>query len=290
MLRHRWFEIVGDYSGRQLTNSRDKLIALSGLAHSYYERESKSGISYKDYKGGRRGKYAAGLWEADMPSALLWRAPSGQRPSEYRAPTWSWASVDGHISYDSQMLESESQHGGIWVPDDPPSPRETSEYDFGAFHVEEIEATTSSLDSMGAVSAGHITLTGLVAITIIDEESYTDSEPDSESTYTWLRDRDGLVVGVLLADVQTEVRPNNIYCISVRDEQDGAVVEMPKELHEVNHRTVGEESENIKMVMGLGLVKIGEEEDKKVFKRLGLVRWVRKDLFFGKEVSTIKII
>lgn len=98
------------------------------------------------------------------------------------------------------------------------------------------------------------------------------------------------MVGVLLADVQTEVRPNNIYCVSVRDEQDGAVVEMPKELHEVNHRTVGEESENIKMVMGLGLVKIGEEEDKKVFKRLGLVRWVRKDLFFGKEVSTIKII
>ena len=188
------------------------------------------------------------------------------------------------------MLESKAQYGGIWIPDDPPSPRESSEYDFGAFRVEEIETTTSALDSMGAVSAGHITLTGLIAITIIDEESYTDSKSDSESTYTWLRDRDGLVVGVLLADVQTEVRPNNIYCISVRDEQDGAVVEVPEELRNMIHKTAGGESENIGMVMGLGLVKIGEGEDRNVFKRLGLVRWVRKDLFDSKAVSTIKII
>ena len=188
------------------------------------------------------------------------------------------------------MLENKAQHGGIWVPDDPPSPRESSEYDFGAFRVEEIETTTGALDSMGAVSAGHITLTGLVAVTIIDEESYTDSESDSESTCTWLRDRDGLVVGALLADVQTEVRPDNIYCISVRDEQDDAVVEMPKELHEVHHRTFGDESENIEMVMGLGLVKNDGEEDGNVFTRLGLVRWVKKDLFVGKEVSSIKII
>ena len=273
-----------------MTNSRDKLIALSGLAHSYYERQSKSGVSYEDYKGGRRGKYAAGLWEADMPSALLWQTPSGQRPSEYRAPSWSWASVDGRISYHSQFLESETQHGGIWVPDEPPSPREPSEYDFGAFRVEEIEATTSSLDSMGAVSAGHITLAGLIAITIVDEASYTDSESDSGLTYTWLRDRDGLAVGALFADVQTEVRPNNIHCISVRNEPDGALVKMPEELRNLNHRTVGDESENIEMIMGLGLIKIGDDDDGNVFKRLGLVRWVRKDLFIGKEVSTIRII
>ena len=121
---------------RELTKGADKLIALSGLAHSYYEREGKPGVSHKDYKAGHRGKYGAGLWEADMPSALLWRSRSAQRPSEYRAPSWSWASVDGHISYDSQELESEAQYGGIWLPDDPPSPRESSEYDFGGFRVE----------------------------------------------------------------------------------------------------------------------------------------------------------
>ena len=44
------------------------------------------------------------------------------------------------------------------------------------------------------------------------------------------------------------------------------------------------------MIMGLGLARIGDDEDGKLFKRLGLVRWVRKELFVGKEVSTIKIV
>ena len=296
-----------DYSQRELTYGKDKLIALSGLAHDYYEREGQSGASYKYSQSDRRGKYAAGLWEVDMPSALLWRthqyppnmtqavnAPPlqpPQRPPEYRAPSWSWASIDGHISYDSQKLHSDSKYGGIWLPDDPPSPRESSEYDFGAFRVQEIETITSSLDSMGAVSAGHITLTGIVATAIIDEETYNISRWGFPSTYTWLRDPDGFVVGALLADVQTEVRPyNDIYCISTRDEQDGAEVKMPEELNKVNHGQVGDHFESGEMVMGLGLARIGEEADLKVFTRLGLVRWVRKEIFAGKEVSTIKLV
>lgn len=99
-----------------------------------------------------------------------------QRPSEYRAPSWSWASVDAHISYDSQMLDSDANYGGIWLPDDPPSPRESSEYDFGAFRVREIVTIRSSPDPMGAVCAGHITLTGLIATAIIDEETRTISK------------------------------------------------------------------------------------------------------------------
>ena len=99
-----------------------------------------------------------------------------------------------------------------------------------------------------------------------------------------------MVVGALLADVQTEVRPNGIYCVSVRDEQDGAEVKMPEKLRNMNHEAFGGESAGDEMIMGLGLVEIADEESRNVFKRLGLVRWVRKDLFFGKEVSTIKII
>ena len=305
------------YSQRNLTYGKDKLIALSGLAHYYdYEREVQSGAYYNyhfNYDQGEqrgkyvRGKYVAGLWEDDMPSALLWqtqqyppnmtqainasRLHPPQRPSEYRAPSWSWASVDAHISYDSQMLGSDAEYGGIWLPDDPSSPRESSEYDFGAFHVQEIETIKSSPDPMGAVCAGHITLTGLVATAIIDEETRTISELDSPSTYTWLRDPDFSVVGALLADVQTEVRPyDEIYCVSVRDEQDGAEVRMPEELDKVNYRQVGDRFERSGMVMGLGLTKIRQEEQGAVFRRLGLTRWVRKELFFGEDISTIKIV
>ena len=285
-LRRRWFDTVQNYSRRKLTYGKDKLIALSGLAHDY-EREGQSRASYKYYKGEERGKYAAGLWEADMPSALLWRTlrhpPPPQRASEYRVPSWSWASVDGYISYDSQMLENYTVSGGIWLSDDPPSPRESSEYDFGAFCVQEIETLTSSSDPMGTVFAGHITLTGLVATAISDEET--------SSTYTWLRDPDGLMVGALLADVPTEVRPyDKVYCASVRNERDGTLVKMPEELDEVNYGQVGDRFERSETVMGLGLAMIGEEENGKVFRRLGLVRWVRKELFAGKEVSTIKVV
>lgn len=296
------------YSQRKLTYGKDKLIALSGLAHYYYyEREGQSGAFYNHRKGEQRGKYAAGLWETDNPSALLWQTQQyppnmtqainasplhpPQRPPEYRAPSWSWASVDAHISYDSQKLDSDAKYGGIWLPDDPISPRESSEYDFGAFHVQEIETTKSSPDAMGAVCAGHITLTGLVATAIIDEETHTISKLGLPSTYTWLRDPDCSVVGALLADVQTEVRPyDDIYCVSVRDEQDGAVVRMPEELDKVNYGQVGDRFERSEMVMGLGLSRIGQEEDGNVFRRLGLIRWVRKELFVGKEISTIKIV
>lgn len=189
------------------------------------------------------------------------------------------------------MLDSIAQYGGIWLPDDLPSPRESSEYDFGAFHVQEIETITSPSDPMGAVSAGHITLTGIVATAVIDEESYTISRSGLPSTYTWLQDPDCLVVGALLADVQTEVRPSNkIYCVSIRDEQEGAEVKIPKELRKVYYGQVGDHVESSEMVMGLGLARIGEEDDGKVFRRLGLVRWVRKELFVGKEASTIKIV
>lgn len=73
MLRCRWFNTVQGYSQRELTYGKDKLIALSGLAHYYYECEGPSGASYNHHKGEQRGKYAAGLWEVDMPSALLWQ-------------------------------------------------------------------------------------------------------------------------------------------------------------------------------------------------------------------------
>ena len=69
------------------------------------------------------------------------------------------------------------------------------------------------------------------------------------------------------------MRPyNDIYCFSVRDEQDGAEVKMPKELDKVNYGQVGDHFERSEMVMGLGLARMGEEEDGKVFRGLGLVR------------------
>ncbi|KAH7370141.1 heterokaryon incompatibility protein-domain-containing protein [Rhexocercosporidium sp. MPI-PUGE-AT-0058] len=89
-----WYDILYDYTRRDLTFSNDKLVAISGIA-------SVVGTCIQD-------EYFGGLWRHDMPRALLWspfeeetlpNAPHESRlPPIYRAPSWSWASMDSPIS------------------------------------------------------------------------------------------------------------------------------------------------------------------------------------------------
>jgi hypothetical protein len=75
-----WRDAVSRYSARILTYDTDKLPALSGLA------------SYVAQKRGN--SYCAGLWMEDLPGAFFWVANRNcSRPKEWRAPSWSWASV-----------------------------------------------------------------------------------------------------------------------------------------------------------------------------------------------------
>lgn len=87
----KWWEaVVHLYMERELTKPSDKLPALSGLAQ--LRKEARGGI------------YLAGLWQDSLIHDLCWynilnnQVPiSGgvsRRPVEYRAPSWSWASLD----------------------------------------------------------------------------------------------------------------------------------------------------------------------------------------------------
>lgn len=45
-------------------------------------------------------QYLAGLWRRDLIRGMLWSGmPETTAATTYRAPTWSWASVDGFILY-----------------------------------------------------------------------------------------------------------------------------------------------------------------------------------------------
>ncbi len=55
-LTARWFKTIKDFSSRSLTSELDKLPALSGVIQESMKMH---------------GSYYAGLWEKDMPSALL---------------------------------------------------------------------------------------------------------------------------------------------------------------------------------------------------------------------------
>lgn len=82
-----WYAMVDNYTTRNLTNSEDKLPALSGIANVMASRTGQ--------------RYAAGLWESHLYAGLLWQrsAPSPwlKAPGKYRAPSWSWAAYDGVV-------------------------------------------------------------------------------------------------------------------------------------------------------------------------------------------------
>jgi hypothetical protein len=88
-----WMTVVWAYSGRALKFSADKLPAISGLAELWSRRT-------------REDSYLAGLWRSHLPSGLLWlnEHPSLQQGHAYRAPSWSWASLNGSIAWHKHML------------------------------------------------------------------------------------------------------------------------------------------------------------------------------------------
>jgi hypothetical protein len=103
-----WISLVENYSRRKLMVEQDKLPAIAGLASVIIAETGD--------------KYFAGLWAAHIYEDLCWRvycreeyfdpykngtsAPkkgktidSATKPREYRAPSWSWASLDAPIKY-----------------------------------------------------------------------------------------------------------------------------------------------------------------------------------------------
>ena len=87
-----WPRIVEAYSNCLLTNTADKLIALSGIAKKMIQII--------------QDEYLVGMWRQFLASQLLWNVEKcrqindepSQRSMEYRAPSFSWASIDGMIS------------------------------------------------------------------------------------------------------------------------------------------------------------------------------------------------
>jgi hypothetical protein len=83
-----WVKILRDYSKRKFAVPSDKLPALAGAVTSIRQE-----LSYDD-------RYIAGIWYALLPNVLMWRVTGETRTTRsrlFRAPSWSWASVDGPV-------------------------------------------------------------------------------------------------------------------------------------------------------------------------------------------------
>jgi hypothetical protein len=92
-----WRQIVFAYSGLDLSLEKDKLPALSGAAKQMSKRRPGD-------------EYLAGLWRKSILADLAWTffCPNGRRPSVWRSPSWSWASLDGEVIYGK--WDSEAQY------------------------------------------------------------------------------------------------------------------------------------------------------------------------------------
>ncbi|CAI6338345.1 unnamed protein product [Periconia digitata] len=91
-----WKSIVRTYTARKMTNKNDRFNAIASIAAEVAQilERSTPGVSTR---------YAAGLWDTDLSAQLLWHTQRYSKlqntPASYRAPSWSWGSVDDNITF-----------------------------------------------------------------------------------------------------------------------------------------------------------------------------------------------
>ncbi|KAF2010216.1 HET-domain-containing protein [Aaosphaeria arxii CBS 175.79] len=130
----RWVKVVYKSTNRKLTLPSDKLPALATLAKTY-----------SPYLG----NYYAGMWEYNLLWQMRWttskyEAREAKAPSSYRAPSWSWTSLDNIYSCSLDYMDE-------------------SELDTRTPKCELVEVNTTLKDSerpFGEVTDGHIILKG----------------------------------------------------------------------------------------------------------------------------------
>jgi hypothetical protein len=88
-----WYATVAIYSKCDLSYASDKLVAIAGLTD-----DMKQALDALDPV--RPCTYVLGLWQEDLAMGLCWRKRyASHRTSEYRLPSWTWASMRGEIYF-----------------------------------------------------------------------------------------------------------------------------------------------------------------------------------------------
>ena len=105
-LYRKWNLLVAEFTKRQINSQpgetykdAERLVALSRLARRF------SWILSEVHQC--EDQYLAGMWRGDLEASLLWSVESclqeypemrWRRPGTSRAPSWSWAAIEGSIS------------------------------------------------------------------------------------------------------------------------------------------------------------------------------------------------
>lgn len=150
-----WCEIVAQYSCAHLTNAADRLPALAGVARRQHEVTGHH--------------YLAGLWREILIPNLTWSV-SGERRKRpaWRAPSWSWMSVDSEACY---------CQWGFWFP----TVAMNNEKKY--ISVQDAWTTPSGPDPFGQVSGGLLSIkcSALVQAELLDSGRSAKALPDKSS-------------------------------------------------------------------------------------------------------------
>ena len=187
-----WYSMLENYTARNLTNPDDKLPALSGIANIMISRIND--------------RYIAGLWESHLNIGMLWqrssKSPWLKRPPKWRAPSWSWASLDGTILMPSEQYIESSMN--------PFTPTLTAI---------DVEIQPLGLDPHGRLAFGAVTLTGrLKRINSRVNPSSAQYAPYPESgigqDHIWV---EGESVGHVNYDEDFEENNQELYCLQMTE-------------------------------------------------------------------------
>lgn len=165
-----WQTLCAHYSHRELTFPEDNLPAISGMA-SKIARKVES-------------EYLAGLWGNNLVHDLFWQTTAGvtepKRPKKYRAPSWSWASLDGSINWPYGPLSSSCSECKMFCS------------------VLDVRTTPMGLDPYGAVKDGFLKVRGVyeqVDVRLIGGDRYQ---------HPWRLHHQGKEIGHVNLDIETD--------------------------------------------------------------------------------------
>ncbi|KAJ4389902.1 hypothetical protein N0V93_007374 [Gnomoniopsis smithogilvyi] len=157
-----WARAVEMYSKTDLTMGGDKLIALSGIA---------SQMATIIGSASQPAEYVAGLWKPRLVGQLLWKIEPVFRGSEceagafdypstrsekYRAPSFSWASIDAQHGNGITYGEPLGPEDRVLVEIPPEADRNKIKRDVD----KSVWVDTSTTNKYGLIRGGHLLLWG----------------------------------------------------------------------------------------------------------------------------------
>ncbi|KAK5674383.1 hypothetical protein LTS10_012967 [Elasticomyces elasticus] len=144
-IQESWCDIVQSYTECDLSYTSDKLVTIAGIAQMI-SRVTEC-------------RYLAGLWRKDLEHQLMWKvvspSPTAVRDGT-RGPSWSWAAVDGTVTWNRRYGRYTGQlHEIEWLA-----------------RVVSCETKTITPNLFGQVASGSLVVSGPLIVLKVTEDKY----------------------------------------------------------------------------------------------------------------------